>query len=405
MKSSIKQPSEHIQKLILEQFHYDPETGIVSRRKRNWMRPIVEATIVGGRKGFWAQTHQIAWFFISGRWPIKLIDHIDGNHYNNKADNLRLATASENSHNTRKRAATSSKYKGVAWDKSKNKWQVYIGTGNEKMFIGRFTNEKEAAQAYDIEAIKKYGKFARCNFIGENCLFSGHTTYTIEKPKPIRLTAEERFWIDVNKNGQTMPHMTTACWEWIGYIDLDQGYGIFCIPGNKRPVRAHRFSYEIANSKITNDLCVCHQCDNRRCVNPSHLWLGTNADNMADMISKGRAKGAPGIKNANSKFADKDVIQMRSEWSNGATVRDLSIKYNSLDQEIWKICTGRTWKHLPGANPNKPTPQTKLTANKVIDIRIKHTSGVSYAVLAKEYGVHNTAIAKICKRKTWKHIP
>ncbi len=95
--------------------------------------------------------------------------------------------------------------------------------------------------------------------------------------------AIERFWKLVKK--------TETCWIWVGKGKSGGGYGQIKIKGKN--VSAHRFSYELHNGRIPkgdgyHGTCVLHTCDNRLCVNPQHLWLGTNADNIHDMERKGR---------------------------------------------------------------------------------------------------------------------
>lgn len=141
-----------------------------------------------------------------------------------------------------------------------------------------------------------------------------------------------RFWRKLDKSGD--------CWPWIGEKS-PEGYGQMTTPyGN---IRAHRLSWTIANGKIPDGLLVCHTCDNPPCVNPAHLWLGTNLDNRADMVAKGRQ--VRGEQNGFSKLTDAKVREIRAllPFENNAKI---AARFQISDSQIRRIRHGWIWKHV-----------------------------------------------------------
>ena len=92
------------------------------------------------------------------------VDHIDGNGLNNQRNNLRICTRAENNRNCRKLSVSSSRYKGVTFDKQTGKWRTEITFNYKRIRLGRFSNEEEAARVYDKAALKYHGAFAKINF-------------------------------------------------------------------------------------------------------------------------------------------------------------------------------------------------------------------------------------------------
>lgn len=105
--------------------------------------------------------------------PEQEVDHADHDGLNNRRENLRLCTKAENQYNRRKRSdETSSRFKGVSWDKARAKWQAGIKVDRHNLYLGRFADEVEAARAYDAEARSRFGDFASLNLPegGQPCL-------------------------------------------------------------------------------------------------------------------------------------------------------------------------------------------------------------------------------------------
>lgn len=146
---------------------------------------------------------------------------------------------------------------------------------------------------------------------------------------------EMEFWKRVDKSG--------SCWLWTGNKQ-DNGYGTLAATSTRRRISTHRYSYILANGPISKGLFVCHSCDNRICVNPSHLFAGTQAKNMRDRDSKGRQ--ALGSKNGNSKLSNDQVATIKELLSEGQTIRDTAQQFGVDYWTIHGISRGKTWKHV-----------------------------------------------------------
>ncbi len=149
----------------------------------------------------------------------------------------------------------------------------------------------------------------------------------------------ERFWEKVSKGGPE------ECWNWMG-TSYEKGYGQ--INRGRRGdglVLTHRLSWEIANGEVPSGLFVCHRCDNPCCVNPAHLFLGTNADNVADMIAKGRQ--AKGERSGHARLSTTDVREIRRLLALGFTQVKICEVFDVCSQTINNIARGLVWKHVP----------------------------------------------------------
>jgi hypothetical protein len=145
--------------------------------------------------------------------------------------------------------------------------------------------------------------------------------------------------------------METPCIEAPGYKQPN-GYGRKSI--DKRGNYAHRVAYVKANGLSMADIkgmVVRHKCDNRACINPDHLEIGTQADNVRDMVERGRAKGGylKGTRNGRAKLNDEKVREIRKTFISGDAdfgVEAMAAKYGVSPASIYFVVQGTTWKHV-----------------------------------------------------------
>jgi hypothetical protein len=128
----------------------------------------------------------------------------------------------------------------------------------------------------------------------------------------------------------------TECWEITGYYDKD-GYGEI---SHKR---AHRLAYELFKGEIPENMNVCHRCDNPKCCNPEHLFIGTQKDNIRDMVVKGRKSSRLGIKNTQNKLTETQVLEI---YEDKDTQRNIAKQYNIDQSTVSNIKSGKLWGWL-----------------------------------------------------------
>ena len=155
-----------------------------------------------------------------------------------------------------------------------------------------------------------------------------------------------RFWERVER--------TDNCWEWVGARNLS-GYGHLWIAGGN--ISAHRISWLLHYGSIPSGMLICHHCDNPGCVNPQHLFLGTQKENLADRERKGRTpKGdrssrrlhldryPTGERHYKAKFSIDEVLSIKQAVANGSCQRKLARQYEVHKDTIWRVVHGITYQ-------------------------------------------------------------
>ncbi len=153
------------------------------------------------------------------------------------------------------------------------------------------------------------------------------------------MTIEERFWSKVDK--------TDTCWLWTASTNTD-GYGHINIQGKTKA--SHRLVWTWINGSIPNKLQVLHKCDNTRCVKPEHLFLGTQQENIKDMINKNRQSkkmGRKGEKHSQNKLTELNVKRIRQLYEETTlTQKELAEMFKVCQAQIWRIINKKNWSHF-----------------------------------------------------------
>lgn len=194
-----------------------------------------------------------------------------------------------------------------------------------------------------------------------------------------------------------LKHITpdeNGCWLWPGAID-PKGYGVANFTGERW--WAHRASYTHHHGDIPHGALVCHRCDVRRCVNPAHLFLGTAADNSADMVSKNRQRRgerAPGAKLTSE--------QVRRILSDPRDLETIAAEFGVSAPTVSEIKRRRTWRHV---DPETPAPTNHGNARLTDDqVRAIRTDMRSQKLIAADHNITQSVVSEIKARKSWRHV-
>ncbi len=183
----------------------------------------------------------------------------------------------------------------------------------------------------------------------------------------------------------------TPCWIW-GNISSEKTYGQTKL--NKIPIPAHRLSWILHRGKIPVGLWVLHKCDERHCVNPDHLFLGTAQDNTDDMRSKKRARHINANPNT-SLLTVQDVLKIREILCNpDEKIEDIAKKFSVAVTTISAISEGITWKHVgPVIWTRRKTK--KITDEQVLEIKSMLRSGEIQSDIANKFGITQGQVSRI----------
>lgn len=217
------------------------------------------------------------------------------------------------------------------------------------------------------------------------------------------LPIDKRFWNKVDKKDED------ECWNWLSSKN-EEGYGQFKY--DDKMIKSHRFAYILCHGKISDNMFVLHSCDNPSCCNPKHLYLGSQKDNMEDMVNKGRQCKLTGENHGRAILKNVEVNEIRKLYNTRKySQKQLSFMYKISQGVISEIINNKIWKdkkyepiNITGKE-GELSWSSKLTWDKVNDIREKYFKyGFRTCQLCKEYNVSDGAIYKIIHNISWVDI-
>lgn len=212
------------------------------------------------------------------------------------------------------------------------------------------------------------------------------------------MTDQERFWSKVDKSGE--------CWEWTASKD-GSGYGKMLYRGAL--VRASRLAWMFTFGEIPEDLFVCHHCDNPGCVNPEHLFLGTQKDNMLDMVAKDRQRkiGQLGEHNGRAKLTEADVREIRIRYEEGQSIPVLALDFGVSIGAIHRALIGKHWRTVNAPVARMRTmaeAKAQVSPDVVRKIRAEFGDDVKQVQLANRYGISRSAVSRIIRGEAYSWV-
>lgn len=210
-------------------------------------------------------------------------------------------------------------------------------------------------------------------------------------------TPEARFWAKVTKG--------EGCWEWQAHRNA-KGYGVLGMASHRTRL-AHRFSWEIHSGPVPDGLYVCHHCDNRACVRPDHLYVGTQRDNVRDCAARGRIgmwtkpDSYRGDANSRTKIPDGIVLEMRRLYATGQwTQAALAERFAVPGKQAQDLISGRKRTHLPMPSYRPRTRDErgcKIGDAAAAEIVRRYAGGESLPRLGAAFGVCQASVYKVIR--------
>lgn len=236
----------------------------------------------------------------------------------------------------------------------------------------------------------------------------------------------KRFWQKVSIEGCAgelcgCRYGLDHCWQWHGWLEK-RGYAMFW---DDKDTGAARVMYSLYHGDILSTMHVCHACDNPRCVNIRHLWIGTQAENNQDRASKQRYNNS-GARNPRARLTSEQIELIFALRAQGQPTKALASRFGVSLVTVSRILNGAAWKdsvdpklvaqqrqmtarhvrhNLTGRKAGENNAMAILTVEQVRQIRtLYEQDGITQEDLARQFNISRAHISLIVNRKSWKHV-